>query len=70
MKLKNKLKSFAMDNHIKKYAEHNANELEKIADDYAIDFGEWIINIYYANPKWKYKSTNELLKEFKKEKGL
>ena len=47
-----------------------ANELEKIADDYAIDFGEWIINIYYANPKWKYKSTNELLKEFKKEKGL
>ena len=45
-----------------------ANELEKIADDYAIDFGEWIINIYYANPKWKYKSTNELLKEFKKEK--
>ena len=45
-----------------------ANELEKIADDYAIDFGEWIINIYYANPKWKYKSTTELLKEFKKEK--
>ena len=47
-----------------------ANELEKIADDYAIDFGEWIINIYYANPKWEYESTNELLKEFKKEKEL
>ena len=42
----------------------------KICEMYAIDFGEWIINIYYANPKWKYKSTNELLKEFKKEKGL
>lgn len=70
MKLRNKLKAFAMDNHIKKYAKHNAKQLEQIADDFAIEFGEWIINVYYANPKWEYKSINELLNQFKKEKRL
>ena len=44
MTLKQKLKSFAMDNHIEKYAEHNAKELERIADDYAIEFSEWCVD--------------------------
>lgn len=32
MKLRDKLKSFAMDNHIEEYAELNTKNLEKIAD--------------------------------------
>lgn len=47
MSLREKLKSFAMDNHIEKYAEHNAKELEKIADDYAIKFAEWCDENYF-----------------------
>jgi len=42
-KLRKKLISFAMDNHIKKYGELNAKNLEKIADEYAVSFSEWII---------------------------
>ena len=55
-----------------------ANELEKIADDYAIEFSEWIRKETIHEPllnKFIYKrniyqSEKELLEIFKKEKGL
>ncbi len=44
------------------------NKLEKIADDYAIEFAEWInVNAYKYPTK---TTTKELLEIFKKEKGL
>ena len=53
------------------------NQLEKIADDYAIEFAEWLgINNYkkysngWANMFTKATPEKELLEIFKKEKGL
>jgi len=70
MKLNQKLKSFAMDNHIEKYAEHNAKELERIADDYAIEFAEWCVdNELFYSMKYGRIKTKELLEMFKKEKA-
>lgn len=45
---------------------------EKIADDYAIEFGRWIIqNQELENTSsWSEDTANYYLKEFKKEKGL
>lgn len=39
------------------------NKLEKIADDYAIEFSNWLFNI-------DKEVLSKQLKEFKKEKGL
>lgn len=39
------------------------NQCEQIADDYAIEFGNWLFNI-------DKEILNKQLKEFKKEKGL
>ena len=59
-----------------------ANELEQIADDYAIEFVEWITNekskyaIMYGNQQKRFATvrkdytTKQLLEIFKKEKGL
>jgi len=59
-----------------------ANQCEQIADDYTIEFAEWLpINEYWWNRKEKkykkmfinetfYYKTSELLEIFKKEKGL
>jgi hypothetical protein len=43
-------------------------KFEQIADDYAIDFLDWV----FGQPKFKVKhnSKRELLEIFKKEKGL
>jgi hypothetical protein len=53
------------------------NDLEKIADDYAVKFGEWLrVEAYDAGDSWVYiqdnqdYTTEELRKIFKKEKGL
>ena len=51
---------------------------EEIADDYAIEFGKWILKQYlspslddlYVNDKGDLISVKELLEIFKKEKGL
>ena len=51
----------------------NEAELEKIADDYAIEFVEWKDKIPSSDLLYssKYaKSNKELLEIFKKEKGL
>ena len=42
------------------------NHLEKIADDYAIDFADWLIK----RQTNYFESLKELLEIFKKEKGL
>lgn len=39
------------------------DDLEKIADDYAVDFSNWLFNI-------NKEVLSKQLKEFKKEKGL
>ena len=55
-----------------------AEKNEKIADDYAIEFGKWILKQYlspslddlYVNDNGDLISVKELLAIFKKEKGL
>ena len=49
------------------------SDCEKISDEYAIEFSEWMAKEYWLNSSGKYlKSTRtlELLEIFKKEKGL
>ena len=60
-----------------KFYTETSKELEQIADDYAIDFAEWLgINNYkkysngWANMFTKATPEKELLEIFKKEKGL
>ena len=49
---------------------HN-EKCEKIADDYAIEFVEWLsFNDLFYSIQFGNNSTNELLEIFKKEKGL
>lgn len=60
MKLKDKFKKTLSN-------DFTINELEKIADEYAVEFGAWILrnfNNYGPNDE------KELLEIFKKEKGL
>jgi len=46
-------------------------DCEKIADDFAIGFAEWIVNDWEKDERWtKISDTKELLEIFKKEKGL
>ena len=56
-----------------------SDRIEQIADDYAIEFGDWIgkNTITYHNGKFRMKTltpifltSEELLERFKKEKGL
>ena len=49
-------------------------DLEKIADDYAIEFSKWIrLNAFEVVKGWmiedEFYTDKELLKEFKKQKG-
>lgn len=44
--------------------------LEKIADDYAIEFAEWIDKNHKSISLEIYSNKKELLEIFKKEKGL
>ena len=51
-------------------SEHELDKLEKIADDYAIEFSEWCLQKgLYTQFKVTQKATKELLEIFKKEKG-
>jgi len=49
---------------------YQAKKCKEISEDFTIKVIDWIINEYYANPNWKYKSSKKMLKQFKKEKGL
>ena len=68
MTLKEKLKSEiiaapVMDEVI----EYWTSELEQVADEFAIEFGQWLLNQPY---RVKYNDKKELLEMYKKEKGL
>lgn len=54
-----------------KLTKESAENFEKIADDYAIEFAEWVDNIR-VDRKILYdtSSIKQLLEIFKKEKGL
>jgi hypothetical protein len=68
-KFRDKILSFLSDN----MKEQNAIECEQIADDYAIEFAQWMAKEYWLNSSGKYLKytrTSELLEIFKKEKGL
>ena len=47
-----------------------AENLEKIADDYAVDFHNWVMNKTWNDRNCWSLPTSELLEIFKKEKGL
>ena len=56
-----------------------SDRIEQITDDYAIEFGDWIgkNTITYHNGKFRMKTltpifltSEQLLEQFKKEKGL
>jgi hypothetical protein len=74
MKLKEKFLPFVDwinsrdDNADTKWPIRNATECEKIADDYAIKFAEWIAELEGGN--LNLKVLKHLLEMFKKEKGL
>ena len=79
MKLKEKFAEFTKQESWEK-ENYNAKECEQIADDYAIEFADWI-NINYfqivGTKTWcktlsmeKTYNAKELLEIFKKEKGL
>lgn len=75
MTLREKLKSFAMDNHIKEYAELNSKNLEDIADEFAIDFANWLNNRVLSKAGEHYRlngklKVSEFLYLYKKEKKL
>ena len=51
--------------------EVDINIAEKIADDYAIEFAEWLANDWTYDERWsRITDSKELLEMFKKEKGL
>lgn len=80
MKLKEKLRQNLTGHLSDEKTEVDVNIAEKIADDYAIEFGQWMVSgvefmddtergrVYYF--KNKLYTTKELLEIFKKEKGL
>ena len=49
-----------------------AKECEKIADEFAIEFAEWYLNLWHTDDDSSFdnNSPQELLEIFKKEKGL
>jgi len=77
MTLKEKFKSlntnFGRD---AKYYHHNLIKCKKIADDYAIEFAEWVEKLRDSDIDsldyafWLDNTTKQLLEIFKKEKGL
>lgn len=68
MTLKEKLFNAVFDNAWEYKHENTIPELEKIADDYAIDFIEWYFNL--TNEYIAMLSAKKLLEIYKKEKGL
>ena len=66
-KFRDKILSFLSDN----MKEQNAEECEVIADDFAIDFAEWLNGLDINDEVLqKHISTRELLEIYKKQKGL
>ena len=59
-----------MDNHIEKYAEHNAKQLEQIADEFAIGFADWIRVCKLKGRGYDFDDVKKLLEIYKDEKDL
>lgn len=51
-----------------KLTKESAENFEKIADDYAIEFAEWVVSRAYGEDGLKLK--DDVLQKFKKEKDL
>jgi hypothetical protein len=51
-----------------KVAEDNAKQCEDIADEFAVEFGEWLLS--RATGEEGLKLRDDILEIFKKEKGL
>ena len=64
MTLKEKLFNVIFDNAWEFKTENVVPECEQIADDYAIEFAEWLFDVSRIG------TTEELLQIFKKQKGL
>jgi hypothetical protein len=70
MTLKEKLKSEFPINTEKK-SNKFANKCVRVADEYAIEFAEWLLNSsYFFNIGMKEMTFGQLLEIYKKEKGL
>ena len=52
----------------KDIAEDNAKECEKITDEFAVEFGEWLLSRAIGEEGLKLR--DDILEIFKKEKGL
>ena len=71
MTLKEKLFNAIFDNAFEFKTENVIPECEQIADDYAIEFINWLsFNDLFYSIQFGNHSTKELLEIFKKEKGL
>jgi hypothetical protein len=55
---------------IGRFISHTAEELEEIADEFAIGFAEWLVIRYNEDIIYDEYTTKELLEIYKKEKGL
>jgi hypothetical protein len=75
MKLRDKFQQWFIndeDEHYEGMVEKVAIEHEKIADDFAIGFAEWVLHLFKTD-QWETFSSNtneKLLQIYKKEKGL
>ena len=68
MTLKEKFQEFADTFHNGNI--ENAKQCEKIADEFAIGFAEWLVIRYNEDIIFDEYTTKELLEIYKKEKGL
>jgi hypothetical protein len=71
MTLKEKFEQYAKEE-IWRTRNYNAEECELIADEFAIGFAEWYLNLYESDDADTFcrNTMIEILKIFKEEKGL
>lgn len=71
MKLKEKFRQNLTGHLSDEKTEVDINIAEEIADDYAIEFAEWLANDWTYDERWsRITDSKQLLEIFKKEKGL
>ena len=58
------------DSYDEKVAEDNAKECEQIADEFAIEFADWIRVCKLKGRPYNFENTKELLEIYKDEKDL
>jgi len=71
MTLKEKLFNIVFDNAWEYKPENTTPELEKIADEFAIEFAEWYLDLWNRNDSsFDDNSPQKLLEIYKREQGL